>query len=84
MVDEVQSKINVKLLMGHDGGSSGNDWSHASDHTAFDDRGIPFLYIGVEDHNDYHQTTDTYQKINYSSYIENCNMILLMVKGLKP
>jgi Zn-dependent M28 family amino/carboxypeptidase len=84
VIDEVQSKVNVKLLMGHDEGSGGDDWTNLSDHSAFNQKGIPFLYIGVEDHADYHQTTDTYQKINYSSYIENCNMIALMVKALKP
>jgi Zn-dependent M28 family amino/carboxypeptidase len=84
VIDEVQSNVNVKLLMGHDEGSGGDDWTNASDHSAFNQKGIPFLYIGVEDHPDYHQTTDTYQKINYSSYIENCNMIALMVKALKP
>ena len=84
VIDEVQSKVNVKLLMGHDEGSRGNDWTNASDHSAFNQKGIPFLYIGVEDHADYHQTTDTYQKINYSSYIENCNMVALIIRAVKP
>lgn len=83
-VDEVQAKTNVKLLMGHDGGTPGTDWTDQSDHTAFHQKGIPFLYIGVEDHADYHQPTDTYDRINYSRYIENCNMIALMTQVLKP
>ena len=84
VINEVQNNVNVKLLMGHDEGSGGDDWTNASDHAAFNQKGIPFLYIGVEDHADYHQTTDTYQKINYSGYIENCNMVALMIKALKP
>lgn len=83
-IEEVQGKTNVKLLMGHDGGASGSDWTHLSDHTAFNQKSIPFLYIGVEDHSDYHKTTDTYSRINYSSYLENCNMILTMTQILKP
>jgi hypothetical protein len=84
VVDQVQSKTNVKLLMGHDEGTRGNDWTNASDHSAFTQKNIPFIYVGVEDHADYHQTTDTYSKINYSRYIENCNMLALMVGILKP
>lgn len=83
-VDEVQNKTNVKLLMGHDGGTPGDDWTPQSDHYAFHKKRIPFLYIGVEDHPDYHKPTDTYDKINYSRYVENCNMVLLMVQALRP
>lgn len=83
-VEEVQGKTNVKLLMGHEGGASGSDWTHLSDHSAFNQKGIPFLYLGVEDHEDYHKITDTYSRINYGSYIENCNMIAMMTQILKP
>lgn len=83
-INEVQSKTNVKLLMGHDTAPPGYDWSGHSDHYAFFARFIPNIYIGVEDHADYHQTTDTYNKINYSSYIENCNMIALLTEIWRP
>jgi Peptidase family M28 len=83
-VDEIQYKTSVNLLMGHDDGSPRNDWTHQSDHSAFHQKNIPFIYIGVEDHADYHTITDTYNKINFKSYIENCNMIALMIQILKP
>lgn len=35
LIDSVQSRTNVKLLMGHDGHSSGEDWTTSSDHSAF-------------------------------------------------
>lgn len=84
VIEAVQTKTNVKLLMGHDGVSPEADWTSQSDHYAFHARKIPFIYIGVEDHPDYHKTTDTFNKINYARYIEICNMIALMVQTLRP
>jgi len=83
-VKGVQNKTNTKVLMGHDTGKGHDDWTYQSDHFAFYKKKIPFLYIGVEDHADYHKPTDTYGKINLSSYIENCNMITSLAKLLKP
>lgn len=84
IVNETQNKTNAKLLMGHDKGNVYEDWTSQSDHFSFYKKNIPFLYIGVEDHIDYHKPTDTYDKINYSSYIENCNMIVSLIKTIKP
>jgi hypothetical protein len=83
LVDAIQMKTNVKVLMGHDTGNDINDWTMQSDHAAFHKAKIPFLYIGVEDHADYHKPSDTWDKINFSSYIENCNMIAMMIKAIK-
>jgi len=83
LIDETQNKTNVKLLMGHDYGSLGYNWIKSSDHYAFYLKNIPFLYIGVEDHPDYHTPTDDVEKINYSKFIENCNMIALLLKAFK-
>jgi Zn-dependent M28 family amino/carboxypeptidase len=82
-VNEIQNKTNAKVLMGHDKGNIRNDWTDQSDHFAFYRKDIPFLYVGVEDHADYHKPTDTFDKINLSSYIENCNMIVVLTKVLK-
>jgi Zn-dependent M28 family amino/carboxypeptidase len=84
LIKETQNKTNVKLLMGHDTGNNRDDWTNQSDHLAFHRKGIPFLYIGVEDHPDYHKTTDTYDKIDLGSYIENCNMVTLIAEIIKP
>jgi len=83
LIDETQNKTNVKLLMGHDNGPIGYNWLKSSDHYAFYQKNIPFLYIGVEDHADYHTPTDDVEKINFSKYIENCNMIASMLKAFK-
>ena len=83
LVDAVQNKTNVMLLMGHDTGNNIDDWTSQSDHAAFHEAKIPFLYIGVEDHPDYHRPSDTFSKINLNSYIENCNMIALLINAYK-
>lgn len=55
-----------KLSFGHDSpqGQTGDDWSNASDHAPFHQKGIPFVYFGVEDHEDYHKPTDTFERIH--------------------
>jgi hypothetical protein len=57
------AKSPVTVRFGHDTGGGQNDWTTQSDHGAFHAAGIPFVYVGVEDHPDYHQPTDTADKI---------------------
>ncbi|MBY0573575.1 MAG: M28 family peptidase [Undibacterium sp.] len=55
----------IKLLFGHDRPEQGqDDWTNQSDQYAFFKAGIPHLYVGVEDHADYHKPSDTFDKIN--------------------
>lgn len=69
---DVQGRARVRLLLGHDRpirkGEGPEDWTWLSDHGAFHDAGIPFVYFGVEDHADYHQPTDTVEKIDPSFF----------------
>ncbi len=83
LIEKVRDSTTVHLLMGHEGGSSGEDWSEASDHAAFLEMVTPFLYFGVEDHVDYHQTTDDVERINYSRFIEICNMLNIIVRHVR-
>ncbi|GAW40041.1 Aminopeptidase YwaD precursor [Brevundimonas sp. SH203] len=41
-----------------------NNWVDSSDHAAFHEAGVPFLYMGVEFHPDYHRPSDTFERIN--------------------
>lgn len=53
-----------KLMFGHDvPGSGRNDWTNASDHAQFHQKKVPFIYFGVEDHDDYHTPRDTFENI---------------------
>jgi hypothetical protein len=45
-----------------------DDWTSASDHGAFHDVGIPFLYFGVEDHSDVHAPSDTADRVDPRFY----------------
>lgn len=59
----------VKLLLGHDDPKLGNnDWTSQSDHVSFHNKGIPFIYFGVEDHKDYHKSSDDFSAINTSVF----------------
>lgn len=66
IVSSVAAKARVKILLGHDTKDlkPGDDWTGSSDHGAFHSKGIPFLYLGVEDHPDYHKAGDEVQKID--------------------
>ena len=60
VLDSLVRVASVTLKLGHDrpGVPGEPDWSGSSDHAAFRSAGIPFLYFGVEDHQDYHKPSD--------------------------
>lgn len=45
-----------------------NNWVEASDHGAFHAAGVPFLYMGVNYHPDYHRPSDTFERITPSVF----------------
>jgi len=54
----------ITLMLGHDKGwSPAEDWTGQSDQGVFDQAGIPFIYLGVEDHPDYHRPTDDVERL---------------------
>jgi Zn-dependent M28 family amino/carboxypeptidase len=74
LVGAAAARSAVRVHLGHDRPwyRSGlvEDWSGSSDHGAFRDRGIPYLYLGVEDHEDYHAPGDTVDKIDPSFFLQ--------------
>jgi hypothetical protein len=68
MLEGVRRGSAVKILFGHDrptrNAGPPEDWTMQSDHGSFHKAGIPFVYFGVEDYADYHQPTDTADKID--------------------
>ena len=69
----------VKLLFGHDSpakSNPSNDWTEASDHGPFHQKKIPFIYFGVEDHEDYHKPTDEFDKIDRSFYLSSVRLVI--------
>jgi Zn-dependent M28 family amino/carboxypeptidase len=73
----------LKLLFGHDSPDLGkDDWTYSSDHGPFHSSGIPFLYFGVEDHSNYHKSTDDYENVNKSFYVRAAHAILYSILAL--
>jgi Zn-dependent M28 family amino/carboxypeptidase len=76
-LDRVAATARVKMLFGHDRPDKpGDDWTTQSDHAAFHQAKIPFVYFGVEDHADYHKPTDTADKINRDFFAAAAETIL--------
>lgn len=71
------------LLFGRDIPDTGrDDWTNASDHSQFHKNGIPFIYFGVEDHKDYHKTTDTFENIDPDFYTATVGLIAKIIMTL--
>ncbi len=86
VLDDVQKESTVAILFGRDrplwlAGANLN-WVNLSDQAAFHDAGIPFLFFSVEDHADYHQPTDTFERIDPVRYAANVEMIVATLMQL--
>ena len=84
LLQDVQSRSGVKILFGHDRplrkAGSVEDWTDQSDHGIFATHNVPFVYFGVEDHDDYHRPTDTADKIDRRFFGDVADMIVEAVK----
>jgi hypothetical protein len=84
-VNRVAAGAEVRLIPGHDTpnpAKPSDDWTSASDHGAFHEVGIPFLYFGVEDHEDYHKPSDTLEGIQPGFYARAVRTVLRAVQLL--
>jgi len=65
ILDKVAATAPVSLKLGHDTDADGaqNNWTNQSDHYAFAVKGVPWVYFGVEDHPEYHKSTDDFATI---------------------
>ncbi len=80
-LETIAKSAKVKLLIGHDRPEQkSDDWTNQSDHFAFHQAKIPFIYFGVEDHKDYHKPTDDFVNINKEFYVRAVETILDAVK----
>jgi Zn-dependent M28 family amino/carboxypeptidase len=80
VLQDVQRRSAVTIRLGHDRPAKARDgadnWTELSDQGAFRDAHVPFLYFGVEDHGDYHQPTDTADKIDSRFFGDVADMII--------
>lgn len=70
IADAAAKSASVTIRFGHDTKDlkPGDDWTGSSDHASFHKKGIPFLYLGVEDHDDYHKSGDDADKVDPAFY----------------
>jgi hypothetical protein len=84
ILEKVAARSPVELRLGHDrpGAPEGDDWTNQSDQGAFNAVGIPFVYLGVEDHPDYHRPTDDFDKIDPGEYMNALRASLMILLAL--
>lgn len=58
------------------------NWRTASDHGAFYKKGIPFLFVGVNEHQYYHTENDTYENIESDFYVAAVETSLKILLGM--
>lgn len=70
LAEQVIDAAAIPMAMGYDGADPAqDDWTNLSDHVVFYQRGIPHIYLGVEDHVDYHKPGDDFDKIGPTFYL---------------
>jgi Zn-dependent M28 family amino/carboxypeptidase len=84
ILERVAADAPVTLRLGHDrrNAPEGADWTGSSDHAPFHAVGIPFVYFGVEDHPDYHRSTDDYERVDPGEYINSVRTIAAALRVL--
>ncbi|WP_114748090.1 M28 family peptidase [Pleomorphovibrio marinus] len=80
LLEEVSKTAPIELFIGNDGGFGKKDWSKASDHAPFHAEGIPFLYFGVDDHEDYHRPSDTFENIDQAFFLKAIDTIFRVME----
>ena len=73
------------VLYGHDYPRpfwNGDDWTMQSDQGVFAQKDIAFLYFGVEDHPDYHQPSDRFEKVDLPFYPQVADLVTGMVAAI--
>jgi Zn-dependent M28 family amino/carboxypeptidase len=87
LIQHADRNTGIKILFGHDQPDMGkDDWTMQSDHGPFAKENIPFVYFGVEDHDDYHKPSDDFENINpdffHSASIAILKSIIILDKNL--
>ncbi|MEL6569895.1 MAG: M28 family peptidase [Pseudomonadota bacterium] len=83
IVESVAETSPVPLNVGYDGTDADkDDWTGMTDSAVFFQRGIPHLYLGVEDHPDYHGPGDDFSKIKPEFYLGAVETALMIAISL--
>lgn len=73
----------VRLKLGHDSPAWGEkqDWTTESDQVAFNEKGIPWVYFGVEDYPDYHTPRDRFSTIPQDFFRRSAATVVQAVRS---
>lgn len=83
ILQHADKNTGITIKFGHDEPGSGkDDWTMQSDHGPFAMENIPFVYFGVEDHDDYHRPSDDFANINQDFFHSASIAILKSVISL--
>jgi hypothetical protein len=91
LLEKAAAQSAVALHAGHDRSiyltGLVDDWRTGSDHAPFFERGLPYLYFGVEDHPGYHEPGDTFDGIDrdfFSGAAETILDVILAIDAAPP
>lgn len=89
LIEAAAAESSIELLAGYDRPTENrrDDWTLLSDHAAFHLQGIPFLYLGVEDHPYYHTPADTFGIIMpdfYLAVVETAIDVAIRAEAMLP
>lgn len=84
ILEKLASEAPLTMRLGHDrpGAPEGDDWTDSSDHAPFHQVAIPYVYFGVEDHQDYHTATDDFERIDPGEFTAAVRTILMGLRAL--
>lgn len=82
---KVATTTPVTLKLGHDTDEAGkeNNWTNQSDHYAFGEKGVPWVYFGVEDHPEYHKPTDDFATVPQDFFKRSVATVVLASQALE-
>jgi hypothetical protein len=85
LLDPVRATAKPTILYGHDFPRpiwNMDDWTDQSDQGSFAEKGVPFIYLGVADHPDYHQPGDTFEHIDPPFFLSVVESTIDLVSAL--
>jgi Zn-dependent M28 family amino/carboxypeptidase len=86
IVLEAASHAAIPVKLGHDRprwqAGFVDDWTEASDQAPFVDAGYRWLYVGVENHADYHRPGDVLEKVPSAYHGAVAEFVLDLLRGL--
>ena len=83
LIRAVAKHAPVTLKQGFDTGEGFDNWTELSDHVVFYQAGIPHVYLGVEDHPDYHKPSDDFELIDTAWFLDSVRTALMIAVVLE-